>query len=115
MKIHEKEGLPMLPDKAQQIGNDLARIARTLAELAAEIKAKYGLDHNADDEPLEEKTTPEVKYPDISEVRGLLAEKSRAGHTAEIQALLAKHGVKKLSEVPSAEYEALMEEARKLK
>jgi hypothetical protein len=104
----------MSPDKAQQIGNDLACIARTLAELAKEIKAEYDFDHDADDEPLEEEPAAEVKHPDISEVRGLLAEKSRAGHTAEVQALLVKHGVKKLSEVPPAEYTALMEEARKL-
>lgn len=98
----------MSPDKALQIGNDLACIARTLAELAEEIKAEY--DHDADDQPPEE----EAKHPYISEVRWFLAEKSRAGHTAEVQALLIKHGVKKLSEVPPAEYEALMEEARKL-
>lgn len=102
----------MSPDKAQQIGNDLACIARTLAELAEEIKAEYDFDHDADDQSPEEAT--EVAYPDISEVRGFLAEKSRAGHTAEVQALLVKHGVKKLSEVPPSEYSALMEEARKL-
>lgn len=102
----------MSPDKAQQIGNDLARIAKTLAELAEEIEAEY--DHDAEDETPEKETAAEVKHPDISEVRGFLAEKSRAGHTAEIQVLLAKHGCKKLSEVPPAEYEALMEEARGL-
>jgi hypothetical protein len=99
----------MSPDKAKQIGNDLACIAKTLAELAEEIKAED--DHDAKDESPEE-TSAEVKYPDISEVRGLLADKSRAGHTAEIQALLVKHGCKKLSEVPPSEYEALMKEAR---
>ena len=104
----------MSPDKALQIGNDLACIARTLAELAEEIKAEYDFDHDAVEESPEEKTVPEVKYPDISEVRSLLAEKSRAGHTAEVQALLAKHGVKKLSEVPPSEYTVLMEEARAL-
>ena len=102
----------MSPDKARQIGNDLARIVKTLAELAEKIEAEY--DHDSGDEPPEEKTITEVKYPDISEVRGFLAEKSRAGHTAEIQALLAKHGCKKLSELPPSEYEALMEEARRL-
>ena len=102
----------MSPDKALEIGNDLAHIAKTLAELAEEIKVEY--DHDAKDESPQEKTTAEVKYPDISEVRGFLAEKSRAGHTAEIQVLLAKHGCKKLSEVPPAEFETLMEEARKL-
>ena len=104
----------MSPDKALQIGNDLACIARTLAKLAEEIKAEYDFDCGADNQSPEEETATEVKYPDISEVRGLLAEKSRAGLTAEVQALLVKHGVKKLSEVPPAEYTALMEEARKL-
>ena len=93
----------MSPDKAQQIGNELACIAKTLVDLAEQIKTDQSTEK-----------APEVKYPDISEVRGLLAEKSRAGHTAEIQALLVKHGVKKLSEVPHAEYTALMEEARRL-
>lgn len=104
----------MSPDKAQQIGNDLACIAKALAELAEEIKAEYDFDRDAVDEHTEDENVPEVKYPDISEVRSLLAEKSRTGHTSEVQTLLAKHGVKKLSEVPPAEYEALMEEARKL-
>ena len=40
----------MSPDKAQQIGNDLACIARTLAELAEEIKSEYDFDHDADDQ-----------------------------------------------------------------
>ena len=75
----------MSPDKALQIGNDLACIARTLAELAEEIKAEYDFDHDAVEEYPEEETVPEVKYPDIAEVRSLLAEKSRAGHTAEVQ------------------------------
>ena len=105
----------MSPDKARQIGNDLSCIAKTLADLAEEIKAEYDFDHDAEDESTyEESIVPEVKYPDISEVRGLLAEKSRAGHTTEIQKLLEKHGVKKLSEVPETEYSALMEEARAL-
>ncbi len=104
----------MSPDKALQIGNDLACIARTLAELAEEIKAEYDFDHHAVEEHPEEESVPEVKYPDIAEVRSLLAEKSRAGHTAEVQKLLAKHGVKKLSEVPPSEYTVLMEEARAL-
>ena len=41
-------------------------------------------------------------------VRAVLAEKSRAGHTAEVRALLLKHGADKLSEVNPAEYPALL-------
>ena len=40
----------MSPDKAQQIGNDLACIARTLAKLAEEIKAEYDFDCGADNQ-----------------------------------------------------------------
>ena len=104
----------MSPDKSLKVGNDLACIAKTLADLAEEIKVEYDFDHDAEDESTYEESVPEVECPDISEVRGLLAEKSRAGHTAKIQKLLEKHGVKKLSEVPETEYSALMEEARAL-
>jgi hypothetical protein len=41
----------------------------------------------------------------------VLAEKSRAGHTAEVRALLQKHGAAKLSEIDPANYEALMKDA----
>ena len=102
----------MSPDKAQRIGNDLACMAKTLSELADELKAEYDLDREAEEDAPEGAPVPEVKYPDISEVRGLLADKSRAGHTDEIHALLEKHGAKKLSQVRPAEYAVLMEEAR---
>ena len=99
----------MMPDKAQRIGTDLAGMAKTLAALAEELTAEC-----TDSSTPEEAQAPKVEYPPLSEVRGFLADKSRAGHTEEIQALLAKHGCKKLSEVPPAEYAALMEEARAL-
>ncbi len=37
--------------------------------------------------------------------------KSRAGHTAEVRALLKKYGAAKLSEIDPANYEALMKDA----
>ena len=40
----------------------------------------------------------------------MLAEKSRAGHTAEVRALLKKHGADKLSEIDPAKYEALLQD-----
>lgn len=47
----------------------------------------------------------------LEQVRAVLAEKSRAGHMAEIRALLAKHGAPKLSQIDPAEYEALLKDA----
>lgn len=57
---------------------------------------------------------PEEKPLTLEAVRAVLAEKSRAGHTAEVKALLTKHGVEKLSEVDPAEYPALLADAEVL-
>lgn len=51
----------------------------------------------------------------LEDVRAVLSEISRSGHTAEMKALLAKHGVKKLSDVPSEDYEQLLAEAEEVK
>ena len=57
---------------------------------------------------------PEEKPLTLEEVRAVLAEKSRAGHTAEVKELLNKHGADKLSEIDPAEYAALLAEAEVL-
>lgn len=50
----------------------------------------------------------------LEEVRAVLANKSRAGHTAEIRELLKKYGASKLSLVDPKHYEALLMEAEVL-
>ena len=50
----------------------------------------------------------------LEEVRAILAEKSRAGFTAQIRDLLLKYGAKKLSEVDPASYKALVADAEVL-
>lgn len=50
----------------------------------------------------------------LEEVRAVLADKSRAGHTAEIRELLKKYGASKLSLVDPKHYEALLREAEVL-
>lgn len=62
----------------------------------------------------EEKPAAKEKPLTLEEVRAVLAEKSRAGHTAEVKALLNKHGADKLSEIDPAEYAALLAEAEVL-
>lgn len=57
---------------------------------------------------------PEEQPLTLEEVRAVLAEKSRAGHTAEVKALLTKHGADKLSDVDPAEYPALLADAEVL-
>ena len=50
----------------------------------------------------------------FTEVRTFLADKSRAGHTAEVKKILAAHGADKLSDLDKAEYAAVMAEAEVL-
>ena len=61
-----------------------------------------------------EKAPPAEPALTLEEVRAVLADKSRAGHTAEIRSLLQKYGAAKLSEVSSAEYPGLLKEAEAL-
>ena len=60
------------------------------------------------------KQEPEEKPLTLEEVRAVLAEKSRSGHTEEVRALLNKHGADKLSEIDPVEYAVLLTEAEVL-
>jgi hypothetical protein len=57
---------------------------------------------------------PTSKPLTLEEVRAVLAEKSRNGHTAKIRELLEKHGAAKLSEIDPQKYAALLAEAEVL-
>ena len=63
------------------------------------------------EEKQEAEAPPQPPQLELSDVRAVLAKKSSAGHTAEVRELLAKHGVKKLSEIDPEEYPALLAEA----
>lgn len=58
----------------------------------------------------EEAKTPEKPALSLEQVRAVLAEKSRAGHTAAIRTLLQKYGASKLSGIDPQHYEALLQE-----
>ena len=87
----------------------MAEMAQTIEELrtaAASINAAADWLYQQFSTKKEPK--PELKLEDV---RAVLAEKSRAGHTAEVRALLKKYGAAKLSEIDPANYEALMKDA----
>ena len=50
----------------------------------------------------------------LEQVRAVLADKSRAGFTAQIRSLLQKHGAAKLSEIDPSHYADLLKEAEGL-
>ena len=57
-------------------------------------------------------SSPAPKEPEP--VRAVLAEKSRAGHTAAIRELLRKYGAEKLSLLDPQHYEALLKDVEGL-
>lgn len=68
-----------------------------------------------DEQTSENIATAEEKPPlTLEQVRAILANKSRAGHTATIRELLQKYGADKLSQIDPANYEALLRDAEDL-
>jgi hypothetical protein len=65
-------------------------------------------------EPEPENPAEPEKKLTLADVRAVLAEKSRAGFTEEVKALIVKHGADRLSEVPETEYAALLADAEVL-
>ncbi|CUX40014.1 DNA ligase [Clostridium sp. C105KSO13] len=101
--------------------NDMAQTCEELRGAAAAISdavewlAKQ-FSGEADAQPVK-KTAPKPEpKPQLTleQVRAVLADKSRAGHTAAIRELLLKYGASKLSQIDPANYEALLREAEVL-
>ena len=86
---------------------DLRDCAENLNQIANWLFETFSADE-APPEPAKPKYT-------LESVRAILAEVSRAGHTAEIRELLQKHGAAKLSEIKPEHYEALVSEVEGLK
>lgn len=95
---------------------ELKRCGDALIGVSEALGALFSGSNNAGspDQPKTESLASMEKPVTLETVRAVLAEKSRAGHTAEVRALLEKHGAAKLSEINSAEYPALLAEAEVL-
>lgn len=66
------------------------------------------------DEVEEKRNSTKEKAYSLTEVRALLAEKSRAGYTSKVRELLGKYGAVKLSEIRPEDYAALAADAEVL-
>lgn len=109
--------LRSLADSLQAVADAVAQGGQEQPDQTTEEKpAQKPEKKNAakETEPPAEAPVPEVKPLTLEQVRAVLAEKSRAGHTAEVKALLIKHGADKLSDIDPAEYPALLAEAEVL-
>ncbi len=113
--------LRSLADSLQAVADAVADNGTAEAEMTATKEpektgkaGKAAVKNTAKKEAKTVKQEPEEKPLTLEEVRAVLAEKSRSGHTEEVRELLARHGADKLSEIDPAEYPALLAEAEVL-
>ena len=100
----------------------LLQISRLAAELASEFRETAPADSFDEDIAVAEDSNetltvsvPEKKpAPTLEQVRAVLADRSRSGHTDEIRDLLQKYGASRLSQVDPENYEALIKDAEEL-
>lgn len=88
-----------------QVKQNAEKLASSIGILITELES--------DKEPVKEVKEEEKTYG-LEEVRKILADKSRLGHTAKIRELLEKHGAKKLSEIDPSKYKDLVQDVEKL-
>lgn len=93
---------------------ELRGAAAAISDAADWLSKQFGSD--ADEQPVKETAPQPEPKPQLTleQVRAVLADKSRAGHTAAVRELLLKYGASKLSQIDPANYEALMREAEVL-
>ena len=92
----------------------LLKTADSLSGLADSVRALCA--SLADSPQTEAKEAPTRKKQTIplEKVRGVLAEKSRDGYTAEVRAIIQSFGADRLSEIDPSQYEAVLKKAEVL-
>lgn len=103
--MNHANDLSMAITKLRQCNETVMAVSDTLAAIVISQGGKQS----------EESTpAPEPKPITLEEVRAVLAAKSVQGYTAEVQALIHKRGLEKLSQVDPAQYADLLTEAEAL-
>jgi hypothetical protein len=99
--------------------DELKRCGEILIEISDTLKELFSTDveEKTTSKPKNQKATTKVppepakKALSLTDVRAILAEKSRSGYTADVKALLLKYGADKLSDINPTDYEALLADA----
>lgn len=107
-------------DKAKlllELAQKLLKVAEDICSLADSVQAVCTVvTDSLSGEAKKVPKLPEKEQPAISleKVRGVLADKSRSGHTAEVRAIIQKYGADRLSELDPKDYAAVLKEAEVL-
>lgn len=100
-------------NKLSQTIEELRNAAAAISDAANWLAQQFS--DTVVEQPSENVATSEEKpSPTLEQVRAVLANKSRAGHTAAIRELLQKYNADKLSQIDPANYEALLRDAEEL-
>ena len=112
-------------DKMIELINSINALTKAVAALTEKITKEYLetfemlYDPNQDKpqaETLKEQSSSKNEEATVTfvQLRSRLSEISRAGHTAEVKALISQHGAEKLSDLAETEYAAVLKEAEDL-
>jgi hypothetical protein len=103
-----------MSELAQTI-DDIRKCTEQLSYIADTLSGLFsGKSEDKDSDSVPEPEKPKVPPLTLEKVRAALAEKSRAGFTAEVKALLKKHGADRLSAIDPQKYPALLADAEEL-
>ena len=97
-----------MSDMAQTI-EELRSAAAAITDAANRLSQQFNSD--TEEAPITEAQLEKKPELTLEQVRAVLADKSRAGHTAAVRDLLQKYGASKLSQVDPKHYEALLKDA----
>jgi hypothetical protein len=91
-----------------QVTEDVQHLADSLKELCDAMQS------GEPETQVTREPETEIKPPTLVEVRTVLAQKSQEGKSAEVKALIAKYGAKRLSDIKAEHFADLLKEAEGL-
>lgn len=95
--------------KLLKVAEDLKNLSESVQSVCTVVSEGLSPEEEQEQEQIEDKTV------EFEKVRGVLANKSREGHTAKIKEIIKKYGADKLSEVDPKDYPAILKEVEGLK
>lgn len=93
---------------------ELRSAATAITDVANWLTEMFSTTATVDEAQKSESVSSPEPVLTLEQVRAVLADKSRQGHTAEIRSLLQKYGAAKLSQIDPANYKALLADAEVL-
>lgn len=94
-----------------QIIEDVKRVADSVQNVCNFVLEGLSETPKAIEEKSPKKDEPAIS---LEKVRGVLAQKSQAGFTAEVREIISKYGASRLSEIDPKDFKAVIEDAEGL-